>query len=488
MNSGSSRSPASRPPATRAGSRDTTPATSSIPPLSSDGRWIAYYRVVQGQRDIWVVSADGVSPVPFTTHPASDIQPAWSRDGSKLAFTSDRDGRFHVWVGPIANGRPAGPARQITRGPSREMAPEWSPDDAWIAYTAEPTASNGDVWVMRSDGSCAPRRITTGAGALRVRWVQFDRMMVSGLWGAASLSVRFVDPADRGGHGPGAANRLRRRRGDVRFRRRHDTGARGVLPRRAHGQHLEAERPILAPSVTRPDSPGGTGAPARAGQSRKEGDQDGEEGCETETEEARPDESDHTAHPDGLLRQAGQTHPDARLREAGQTHPDWWVRKRPEEELMPPAPAIETLALVLTADCNLRCRYCYQDRKQPRPDLVAGCVGRPRRAGAVPATVRAALLLRGRAAAGISPDRSHRQACEPASSAKAPARILSHHQRAAAYPAAPGVPGAASFQRTAQLRRRGARRRTCASRAVLLCSIASSTGSAFATARTSAGA
>ncbi len=32
---------------------------------------------------------------------------------------------------------------------------------------------------------------------------------------------------------------------------------------------------------------------------------------------------------------------------------------------MPPAPAIETLAIVFTADCNLRCRYCYQDRKRP---------------------------------------------------------------------------------------------------------------------------
>ena len=32
---------------------------------------------------------------------------------------------------------------------------------------------------------------------------------------------------------------------------------------------------------------------------------------------------------------------------------------------MRPAPAIETLAIVFTADCNLRCRYCYQDRKRP---------------------------------------------------------------------------------------------------------------------------
>jgi Tol biopolymer transport system component len=164
------------------------------PAVSPDGRWVAYYRVVENQRDVWIVSADGVSPVPFTNDPSADIQPGWSRDGSKLAFTSDRDGRFHIWVAPVANGRPAGPARQITRGPAREMAPEWSPDDAWIAYTAEPTASTGDVWVMRSDGSGTPRRITTGAGALRVRWLEPDRMLVSGSWGAATLSARYVDP------------------------------------------------------------------------------------------------------------------------------------------------------------------------------------------------------------------------------------------------------------------------------------------------------
>ena len=84
------------------------------PAVSPDGRWIAYYRAVEDQRHIWVVSSDGVSPVQFTTDPASDIQPGWSPDGSQLAFTSERDGRFHIWVAPVANGRPAGPARQLT--------------------------------------------------------------------------------------------------------------------------------------------------------------------------------------------------------------------------------------------------------------------------------------------------------------------------------------------------------------------------------------
>jgi hypothetical protein len=50
------------------------------------------------------------------------------------------------------------------------------------------------VWVTRSDGRGAPRRVTTGAGALRLRWIKPDQMLVSGWWGAAILSVRYVDP------------------------------------------------------------------------------------------------------------------------------------------------------------------------------------------------------------------------------------------------------------------------------------------------------
>jgi Tol biopolymer transport system component len=167
------------------------------PAVSPDGRWIAYYRVVDDQRDIWVVPADGTAPIQITSDEASDIQPAWSRDGAKLAFTSERGGLFHIWVTAMADGHPVGQSRQVTRGAAREMAPEWSPDDAWIAYTVEPTASNGDVWMIRPDGSGGPTRVTAGAGALRIRWVAPERMVVSGMWGAATLSARFVNPLTR---------------------------------------------------------------------------------------------------------------------------------------------------------------------------------------------------------------------------------------------------------------------------------------------------
>jgi Tol biopolymer transport system component/serine/threonine protein kinase len=165
------------------------------PAVSPDGHWVACYRVLDGQRDIWTVPWDGGSAVQITTDPAADIQPAWSHDGKRLAFASERGGGFHIWTVPIANGHRAGSEVRVTRGDRRALAPEWSPDDQLIAYVDDPTTSEAEVWVTRADGLGNPRRVTTGAGAFRIRWVRQNQMVVSGMWGTSTLSLRFVDPA-----------------------------------------------------------------------------------------------------------------------------------------------------------------------------------------------------------------------------------------------------------------------------------------------------
>ena len=170
------------------------PGNVSHPACSSDGRWIAYYRVVEGQRHIWTMPSDGGPPVQFTKGDASEIHPAWSGDGSKLAYAAERGGDLHIWVAPVANGIPAGPAVEVTRGSAAEMAPDFSPDGAWVAYRVQPTTSEAEVWVTAADGRGAPRRVTSGAGAFRLRWLQPRRMLVSGSWGGTAVSVRVVDP------------------------------------------------------------------------------------------------------------------------------------------------------------------------------------------------------------------------------------------------------------------------------------------------------
>ncbi len=87
------------------------PGTCAVPAFSPDGRWIAYYRVVDGQRDVWVISAQGGAPVNFTGHPAIDIEPAWSPDGRQIAFVSDRGARDRIWAAPFADGYRAGSSR-----------------------------------------------------------------------------------------------------------------------------------------------------------------------------------------------------------------------------------------------------------------------------------------------------------------------------------------------------------------------------------------
>ncbi len=164
------------------------------PAPSRTGRWIACYRVIDGMRDVWVVSRDGSSVTQITRNVAADIQPAWSPDETHIAFASDWNGRSHIWSVPVADGGAAGPEVQVTRGEGRKLAPEWSPDSQWIAYVDQPRTRDADVWVIRADGIGEPRRVTFGAGAYRIRWIQPDRMVVSGTWGERVLSLRFVDP------------------------------------------------------------------------------------------------------------------------------------------------------------------------------------------------------------------------------------------------------------------------------------------------------
>src|SRR5262249_12423618 len=74
------------------------------PPGSPDGRSLAYSADRQGNFDIWVQPVAGGDPVQVTKDPAHDWQPAWSPDGSQIAFRSERGGGG-LFVVPALGGR-----------------------------------------------------------------------------------------------------------------------------------------------------------------------------------------------------------------------------------------------------------------------------------------------------------------------------------------------------------------------------------------------
>jgi Tol biopolymer transport system component len=104
----------------------------SDPSWSPDGLRIAYHSNCSGgNSDIWIMNADGTSPVRVTTDPASDGAPVWSPDGLWIGFSTNRTGPNDIWIV-----RPDGSdPRAVTNDPVLDTYIAWSPGSDQIVYT-----------------------------------------------------------------------------------------------------------------------------------------------------------------------------------------------------------------------------------------------------------------------------------------------------------------------------------------------------------------
>jgi Tol biopolymer transport system component len=66
----------------------------------------------------------------LTRNTAEDSQPAWSADGQQIAFVSNREGQYTIYV-MDAQGRNS---HRLTDSPQNNFSPTWSPDERSIAY------------------------------------------------------------------------------------------------------------------------------------------------------------------------------------------------------------------------------------------------------------------------------------------------------------------------------------------------------------------
>jgi Tol biopolymer transport system component len=98
------------------------------------------------------MNADGTGAIRLTTDIRNDGHPAWSPDGSKIAFDSDRGGTAGIWVMNADGSSP----RRLTGAIVGDYHPAWSPDGTRIAYASFTVGAYGsNVWIMNADGSGA---------------------------------------------------------------------------------------------------------------------------------------------------------------------------------------------------------------------------------------------------------------------------------------------------------------------------------------------
>ena len=126
------------------------------PAASPDGSRVAMIMSKSGSPNVWVANADGSNPRKLTSS-SEDSSPCWSPDGQWICFaTKIRERRMLAKV-------PAGGGElQIihTPGAPNPTEPDWSPDGKWIAFTLQ--TGEFDICVMPADGSAPPTMLVRG--------------------------------------------------------------------------------------------------------------------------------------------------------------------------------------------------------------------------------------------------------------------------------------------------------------------------------------
>jgi Tol biopolymer transport system component len=125
-----------------------SPGCDAAPAWSPDGQKIVFYSERDGNLEIYVMNDDGSSQERLTDNPSLDGAPAWSPDGSIIAFVSDRDGNAEIFV-MAANGTGQ---TNISNSPAEDTLPVWSPDGGQIAFQSD-RDGNSEIYVISADGN-----------------------------------------------------------------------------------------------------------------------------------------------------------------------------------------------------------------------------------------------------------------------------------------------------------------------------------------------
>ena len=147
-------------------------AVDSAPAWSPDGRKITFQSNRDGNFEIYVMDQNGANPMRLTNNLSVDLSPAWSPDGTRIAFSSDRDGNSEIYI-MNADGSAQ---TNLSNNVATDQLPAFSPNGTKIAFV-----SDRDVWtqiyVMNVDGSNLARLTVSSAVDSAPAWSPDGRLV-----------------------------------------------------------------------------------------------------------------------------------------------------------------------------------------------------------------------------------------------------------------------------------------------------------------------
>ena len=126
-------------------------ATLLNPRVSPDGRRVSAARAVQGNPDIWLLDGARTSRVTFDA--AIEWYPAWSPDGTRIAFRSQRSGAGDIYQ-KLTNG--VGLEERLVASDQGKTPTDWSADGRFLLYNSTDPQTGNDIWVVPMVGARTP--------------------------------------------------------------------------------------------------------------------------------------------------------------------------------------------------------------------------------------------------------------------------------------------------------------------------------------------
>ena len=167
---------------------------------SPDGRFIAFLSDADGWDHLYVMPAAGGDAVQVTRGEFEAWRPAWSPDGTRIAFDSndgDNPGQRHLYVATIGDDPAGASIAQLTSGRGTNIDPLWSPDGTKIVYQHTDPQNPADLFVIDATTPGAdPVRLgdSLPAGIDRGRFVAPELVHYPGPDGQPVPAYLFVPP------------------------------------------------------------------------------------------------------------------------------------------------------------------------------------------------------------------------------------------------------------------------------------------------------